>query len=151
MTNDNNNEINVDNLAKAIAADISQLTKSAAKNGKLKSLREIDMSSLLKGVGAKNLQESANYLKTRAAESSKKTEAETLDTSEQIETSIQERQTRLESNLKELSKTDIKNDPEAKIILDRVSADIQLKARRLNEIQIEKKVKPVIVRLNPET
>jgi hypothetical protein len=149
MTTDNNMDMNMDNLAKAISADIAKLTANAAKNGKLKSVREIDMTPLMKGAGAKNLQTSANSLKARAAESSKKTEAETLDTSEQIETSIQERQTRLVSNLKELSKTDLKKDPEAKIILDRVSADIELKARRINEIQIDNKINPVIVRVKP--
>jgi hypothetical protein len=149
MTTDNSKEINVDNLAKAIAADIGKLTKNAAKSGKLKSVREIDLSPLLKGAGAKKLQGAANSLKAKAAASSKKNEAETSIISEEIKTSIQERQTRLASDLKELSKTEINKDAEAKIILNRVSADVELKARLVDEIQLEKRVKPVISPISP--
>ncbi len=149
MTTDDK-QVNVDNLAKAIARDISNLTRNAAQGGKLKSVRDVDLTPLFKGTGIKNLQAATNSFRARAEESSKKTKAVTQKISGQVETSIQERQTRLETNLKELSNTSLKDDDEAKIILKRASAEVKTEAFRLNEIEIEKRVKPVIRLSRPQ-
>lgn len=145
MTTDDK-KITIDNLAKAIAGDISNLAGKAARGGKLKNVRDIDLNPLLKGGGAENVRAVTNSLRSRAEESSKKTRAETTKISEQVETSVQKRQIRLKTNMDELSKTPLKDDAEAKIILNRVAAELELKAIRLEEIRIEKEIKPVIRR-----
>ena len=136
-----NKDIDTGKVARNIAADINKLDKTASKEGRLKDLKSIDFTPLLNGSIAKTLNETAGRLKKMAEEASKKNKLEIEEISGQIESSLKERQVRLTSGLKELGKTDIKNESEVKIVLNRISTNADLSNRRLNEIQIDKTIR----------
>ena len=139
--------INIEKLAQDIAADINKLSKVASEMGGLKDLRDIGFSAFLPGAATEIMKGTLSQFKAKAVEASQQNKTKVAEISGEIENSVKERQVKLSSGLKELRKTAIKDDAEAKIILNRVSANIDLKTRRLNELQIEKTVKIRNVRL----
>ena len=132
--------IDIAQLAKNIAADINKLEKAASKEA-LKDLKSIDLSPLLKGSIAKTLRGTTNSLKKTAEEASKRNQVAVEEVSGQLENTLKARQLKLASGLKELEKTAIKDEAGAKIILNRISKDVDLGDRRLSELQINKTVK----------
>ena len=140
MVNENMG-INIEELAKNIAGDIDKLGKIAAETGGLKDLRNIDFSTFLPESTAETMKGALGQFKAKAEEAAAQNKTRVAEIAGEVEKSVKDRQVKLSSGLKELRKTAMKNDAEAKTILNRVSANIDLRTRRLNEIQIEKTVK----------
>ena len=139
MTSENK-ESAIVQLAKNIAADINRLDRTAPKEGGLKDPKSVNLSPLLNGAVAKNLKGVTDQLKKTAGEASDKNQAEVEKVSGEIENSLKVRQTKIASDLEELNKTDIKDSAGGKIILNRISKDVDLSSRRISEIQINKTV-----------
>ncbi len=138
--------IDIEKLAQNIAADSGSMNKAAAEKGGLKDLRSIDFSIFLPGSTAETLRGKVVEVMAKADESRQQNKTRVTEVSGQIERSISDRQVKLASGLKELRKTPIKSDAEAKTILDRVSANVDLSSRRLDELQIEKTVRVINIR-----
>jgi hypothetical protein len=128
-------------LIKNIAADINKLDSTIAKKGKIDDLKKIDFSPLYKGSTAKAMKKTREQLVKIADETSEENRNKVEEISTQVEDSLKKRQEKLESGLKELSKSDVKDNTEVKMIISRISEDIEINNRRINEFQIAKTLK----------
>ena len=137
---------NTEKLAQTIADDINKLDKVAAEISGLKDLKSVDLSAFLPGSTIEILKDMLNQFKAKAEEASQQNKERVEEISSCIENSIKDRKVKLASGLKKLRKTAVKDDAESKTILNHVSARIDLSNRRLNELRIEKTVKPTGLR-----
>lgn len=137
---------NIEKLAQTIADDINKLDKVAAEIGGLKDLKSVDLAAFLPGSTIEILKGMLNQFKAKAEEASQQNKERVEEISSCIENSIKDRRAKLASGLKALGKTAVKDDAESKTILNHVSARVDLSNRRLNELQIEKTVKPAGLR-----
>lgn len=142
-----NKGIDIEKLARNIAADINKLDKVTSETGGLKDLRSVDFSAFLTGSTTEILKGRLNQFKAKADEASQQNKKQVEEISGQIEGSINARRAKLASGLKELRKTAIKNDAEAKTILNHVSDKVDVSTHRLYEMEIEKTLKTSYVRL----
>lgn len=133
--------IDIDKLAKCLTEDIKNYKEVAPKIGGLTDLMDADLSAILPEPTGDVFKEIVDRFKDEITKASRERQTKIKEVYNAIEESIKARRDRLDSGLKKLGDTSIKSLLQDMQVLNRISTEAELGARRIDELRISGELK----------